>query len=65
VPAPLLLVAGTVALLPLASIVRRPTALPRLVAEAFGTARAVNALVWFGGTRRVIALWLLERRVSG
>jgi hypothetical protein len=34
-PTPLLF-AGSVALCPLAAVVRRPTSLPRLVAEAFG-----------------------------
>jgi hypothetical protein len=45
-PVPLLLLAGVVALWPLAVLVRRPTSAPRLVAEAFVTALAVIALVW-------------------
>jgi hypothetical protein len=53
---PLLLFAGVVALLPLAALVRRPTSVPRLVAEAFVTALVVIVLVWLGW----IAHWLLE-----
>jgi hypothetical protein len=45
-PVPLLLFAGTMALLPLAALVRWPTSAPRLVAEAFVTALADIALVW-------------------
>ena len=57
-PTPLLLFAGAVALWPLAAVVRRPTSLPRLVAEAFGVTLAVVALVQLAW----IALWLLEQR---
>jgi hypothetical protein len=52
-PTSLLLVAGAVALWPLPSVVRRPTSLPRLLAEAFGTMLVVIALAWFAWT----ALW--------
>jgi len=34
-PTPLLLLAGAVALWPLAAVVRRPTSAPRLLVEAF------------------------------
>ena len=44
-PAPTLLFAG-VALLPLATLVRRPTSAPRLLAELFVTTLAVIALIW-------------------
>lgn len=54
-PLPLLLVAGAVTLWPLTALVRRPTTLPRLVAQAVSTTRAVIARVWLVGTRRVIA----------
>jgi hypothetical protein len=60
-PTPLLLLSGVVAVWPLAAVARRPTLLLRLVAEAFGTALAVFALVQLAGTRRVIAHWLLEQ----
>jgi multisubunit Na+/H+ antiporter MnhF subunit len=46
-PTPLLL-AGAVALWPLASVVRRPTSHPRLVADTFSTTLAVITAVWFG-----------------
>ena len=45
-PTPLLLLAGTVALLPLVTLMRRPTSAPRLVVEAFLTALAIIGLVW-------------------
>jgi hypothetical protein len=57
-PVPLLLLAGAVALLPLAALVRRPTSVPRLMAEAFVTALVVIALVCLAR----VALWLLEQR---
>ena len=57
-PGPLLLFAGLVALVPLASVVRRLTAAPRLLAEAFITALAVIAFVWLAW----VALWLIEQR---
>jgi hypothetical protein len=45
-PAPALsLFAGAVALLPLASVVRRPTSLPQLVVESFAVTLAVIGLV--------------------
>jgi hypothetical protein len=55
-PTSLLLVAGDVALWPLAAVVRRPTSPLRFVAKAFGTMLAVVALVQLAW----IALWLLE-----
>jgi len=45
-------VAGVVALLPVAALVRRATSAPRLVAEAFVTALAVLAAVWAGCVAR-------------
>jgi hypothetical protein len=45
-PTPLLLFAGVVALLPLASLVRHPVSLPRLMAGTFGSTLAVIAAVW-------------------
>jgi hypothetical protein len=57
-PTPLLLFASVVALLPLVTIVHRPTSAPRLVAEAFVAALAVIALVWLVW----VALWLVEQR---
>ncbi len=57
-PTPLLLVAGVVALVPLASLLRRPVSLPRLVVEAFGTTLAVIGTFWFAW----VLLWLLEQR---
>jgi hypothetical protein len=45
-PLPLLLFAAAVALLPLATVVRRPTSAPRLMAEAFITALAVIGTFW-------------------
>jgi hypothetical protein len=57
-PTPLLLFAGAVALWPLASVVRRPTSPPRLVAETFGTTLAVIALGWLGWSVR----WVLAQR---
>jgi hypothetical protein len=59
-PIPLLLFAGAVALPPLAALVRRTTTLPRLVAQAVGTTRAVIALVWVAW----IAGWRRERHSS-
>ena len=44
-PTPLMLFAGTLAIWPLAAVVRRPTSSPRLLAEAFGTMLAVVAFV--------------------
>jgi hypothetical protein len=41
-----------------ATVVRRPTSAPRLMAEAFVTALAVIALVWLAW----VALWLIEQR---
>ena len=57
-PTPLLRFAGVVALLPLASLVRRPTSTPRLIAESFFSALAVIAFVWLAWA----ALWFLEQR---
>jgi hypothetical protein len=57
-PPPLLLFAGVVALLPLASLVRRPTSARRLLVEAFAITLAVIAAV-LGGW---LLLWLLEQR---
>jgi hypothetical protein len=57
-PIPLLIVAGVVALLPLASLLRRPVSLPRLIAEAFGITVAVIGTFWVGW----VLLWLLEPR---
>ncbi len=42
-PTPLLLVAGVVALVPLASLLRRPVSGPRLIVEAFAITLAVIA----------------------
>jgi hypothetical protein len=57
-PTPLLLFAGIVALWPLATLVRRPTSAPRLVAEAF-----VSTLAVIGAFRLAwVALWLIEQR---
>ena len=47
-----------VALLPLASLVRRPVSLPCLMVEVFGTALAVIAADWLAW----IAHWLIEQR---
>jgi hypothetical protein len=58
VPLPLLLFAGTVALVPLAAVVRRPTSVPRLVAETFVVTLAVIAAVWAAE----LLLWLIEQR---
>jgi hypothetical protein len=57
-PTPLLLFASAVALWPLGAVVRRPTSSARMLAEAFGTALAVIALLQLAW----IALWLLEQR---
>ena len=57
-PTPLLLFAGAVALWLLAAVVRRPTTLPRLCADALGTTLAVIGLVWIAW----IALWPIEPR---
>jgi hypothetical protein len=57
-PVPLLLFASAVALLPLASLVRRPTSAPRLIVEVFAVTVAVMAAVWAGW----VLLWLLEHR---
>jgi hypothetical protein len=57
-PVPLLLFAGMVALRPLAALMRRPTAAPRLFSVAFVTALAIIALVWLAW----VPLWLLEQR---
>jgi hypothetical protein len=57
-PVPLLLVAGAMALLPLAALVRRPTSAPRLIVETFVVSLAVIAAMWAGG----VALWLIEQR---
>ena len=40
------------------ALVRRPTSAPRLVAEAFITARAVIGAFWLAW----VALWLIEQR---
>jgi len=56
-----LLLAGVVALLPLAALVRRPTSAPRLVVEAFAVTLAVIAAAWAGWLAWV-ALWFLEQR---
>ena len=57
-PTPLLLVAGVVALWPLAAVVRRPTSRARLIVEAFGTTLTLIGFVWLAW----IALWVLEQR---
>jgi hypothetical protein len=57
-PTPLLLFAGVVAPLPLASLVRRPTSAPRLMVEVFAVTLAVMAAAWAGW----LALWLIEQR---
>jgi hypothetical protein len=57
-PVPLLLFAGVAALLPLASLVRRPTSVRRLVVEAFVVTLLVIAAVSAGW----LMLWLLEPR---
>jgi hypothetical protein len=57
-PTPLLLFAGAVALLPLATVLRRPTSSPRLMVEVFAVTLAVIAAVWAGW----LALWLLKQR---
>jgi hypothetical protein len=57
-PVELLPFAGTVALWPLAAILRRPTSRTRLFAEALGTTLAVIGIVWAAW----IALWLIEQR---
>jgi hypothetical protein len=57
-PVPLLLFAGLVALLPLATLVRRPTTAPRLVVEVFVTALAVIGAFWLAW----VALWVIEQR---
>jgi hypothetical protein len=57
-PTPLLLLTGTVALLPLAALVRRPTSASRLLVEAFAVTLAIIALVWLAW----VALWLIEQR---
>jgi hypothetical protein len=57
-PAPLLLFAGVVALVPLAAVVRRQTSAPRLAAEAFITTLAVIGAIWI----MWVALWLIEQR---
>jgi hypothetical protein len=46
----------------LSAVVRQPTSGPRLFVEALGVTLAVVALVQLAGTRRVIALWLIEQR---
>jgi hypothetical protein len=51
-PTPLLLFAGAVALLPLTSMVRRPTSLPRLVVEAFAELGEATRFVPMGCGRR-------------
>jgi hypothetical protein len=43
-----LLFAGALPLWPLATVPHRPTSLPRLVAESFGSTLAVITLVWLG-----------------
>ena len=53
-----LLIAGVVALLPLARLLRRPVSGPRLFVEIFVTALAVIAAVWL----RWVAPWLIEQR---
>jgi hypothetical protein len=57
-PLPLLLFASVVALLPVASLVRRPTSALRLIVEAFAVTLGVIAAVWAGW----VALWLIEHR---
>jgi hypothetical protein len=56
-PVPLLF-AGAVALLPLASLVRRPRSAPRLIVEVFAVTVAVIAAAWAGW----LGLRLLEQR---
>jgi len=57
-PIPQLVLAGIVALLPLVTLVRRPTPAPRLVAEVFAVTLLVSAVVWANW----VLLWLLEQR---
>ena len=57
-PVPLLLFAGTIALLLLAALVRWPMSAPRLVAEVFITALAIIAIVWLAW----VVLWRIEQR---
>ena len=57
-PIPLLLVAGVVALVPLASLLHRPVSGPRLIVETFAITLAVIALAWLGW----MSLWLVEQR---
>ena len=45
-PAPLVLFAGAPALLPLATLVRRPVSLPRRTARTFAVTLAGIGLVW-------------------
>ena len=53
---------GAVALWFLVTVVRRSTSRLQPIAEAFGAPLVAIALVQLAGTRRVIALWLLEQR---
>ena len=46
------------ALWPLASLLRRPVSLPRLLVEAFAVTLAVISLVWLGW----VTLWLIEQQ---
>ena len=55
-PTPLLLFAGVVALLPMATLVRQPTSAPRLVAEVVWIAPAVLLIE--------SALWAIDSRVE-
>ena len=55
-PLPLLLFAGVVALVPMASLLRRPVSGPRLMEEAFGVTLAMIAAFWLR--------WLLLRWIE-
>ena len=57
-PTPLLLFAGAVALLPLATVVRWLTSVPHLLVATFAVTLGVIAAVWAGWA----LLWLLEQR---
>ena len=57
-PTPLLLCAGVAAFVPLASLLRRPVSLPRLLVEAFAVTLVVIATFWLGW----VAVWLIEQQ---
>ena len=57
-PAPLVLFAGAPALLPLATLVRRPVSLQHRMARTFAVTLAGIGLVWAGW----LVLWWIEQR---